>query len=233
MPSSRSARVHCCVKFCHHFSNLYLFVINLIDFGLACVLLSFALYLFSKLGKDWTNPHTAWLLWSDLLISFLLFVISLSSSLAVVTFSCRCLVGFTDLIAVLIILLDLSVGIASIELQAPLLQYLDDNQASIGLTDQDLSLLRTWYLVIAYGFFLSLFLESIRVLFNRGYSERSRRIDQEYASLLKEEDRRWEVQFQSKTDETKSKYDNLRSQYKQKYAKPVANFRGVSTDSQV
>jgi hypothetical protein len=217
------AKVGTCEKCCFSFATVYLQIVNLLDFLVACGLLSFSIFLYTKVGSDWSAPAISWLLWCSLFISILLFLISSLSFLALTSPSCRCCTNLTDVFAVMVVILDLAVGIASIKLKNLVLAYFTNHQESLGLTDSDLHTLKTWYLGIMFLFFLSLFLEALRVWCNRGYSDTAVRIDREYDSLLQEDERNWEKTLNEKQQVTSEKYKSLRNYYKQKYSKSDDN----------
>jgi hypothetical protein len=217
--AASSAKVTCSEKCCFQFRKSYLFAVNVIDFGIACVLLSFSLYLWSKLGSSWSSPQTAWLLWTTAIISALLLAISSFSFASMASSSCRCLASFADYLAVLVALLDLAAGVAAFKLQRLVLSYLSDHRDSLKLTDGDISVIRSWYVVIAIGFFASLVLEAMRVWFNAGFSDTARRIDNEFSALLTEEDRKWEESSSERAQMTSEKYSALRAYYKKKYSR--------------
>lgn len=133
--------------------------------------------------------------------------------------SCRSLAKFTDFVAVIIVLLDLAVGIASVRLKPLILDYITDHQDETGLTDKDLQIVKTWYIFVAFAFFASLILEALRVWFNRGYGDTARRMDREFDALLAEDERDWDLRMENKAQETSEKYSALRAYYKQKYSR--------------
>eukprot|EP01042_Synura_sphagnicola_P005380 gene5379-6863_t len=133
--------------------------------------------------------------------------------------SCRCLASFAAYPAVLVALLDLAAGVAAVQLQRLVLSYLSDHRDSLKLTDGDISVIRSWYVVIAIGFFASLVLEAMRVWFNAGFSDTARRIDNEFSALLTEEDRKWEESSSERAQMTSEKYSALRAYYKKKYSR--------------
>jgi hypothetical protein len=133
--------------------------------------------------------------------------------------SCRFLAKFTDYLAVIVVLFDLAVGVAAFKLQPLVLNFISDNQHDMALTDKDVHVIKAWYQVIAFGFFVSLVLESVRVWCNAGFGETARRMDNEFASLMSEEDRNWDQISSERAQMTNDKYSALRKYYRQKYSR--------------
>jgi hypothetical protein len=218
---SGTAKVSRCERYCFKFSLFYLQIINLVDFFLGIFFLIFTLYLVSALGKYYTNIHVAWLAFCTLLIGVLLMLTACLSFCAISSTNYRSMAFPTDILAFLVVLIDFALGVASMKLHPVIESYLDNHGSEIGLSSYDVQTLKNWYLVIALGFFVSLFLEILRLWLNRGFSYTSRRIDMEYATLLDDENREWEEKMQTARQTTQEKYRKLKEHYHQKYNKPI------------
>ena len=227
MVSSNPHRVSNIERCCHGMATCYLQLVNVIDFLLGCSFLVFAIYLWSKLGANFQHAEIAWLGWSCLLLGILLLSLCAFSFCAIATKECRCLLSPTDWIAVLIVLMCLVLGIVSIELRSLFLSELRDNGNKWGLSNSDFDTIDSWYYVVCVGFFVSMAFEILRVFFTHGYKNRAVRIESEFENLLNQEQKEWEDRFASNKTHTERKYKDLRSYYKQKYAKPVDTAEGA------
>jgi signal transduction histidine kinase len=216
-----SSRIPWTEKCCHQFSLFYLQLINLLDFVLGAFFLSFTLYLVSALGSEYLNVHVAWLAFFSLTVGILLLLVSLFSFCAISSTSCRSMAYPTDFMAVVIVLIDFASGITAVELQSVVITYLNNHGNEMGLSSSAINTIKSWYLVICAGFFVSLLIEIIRLWLNRGFTYSSRRIDMEYSTLLNEEDRQWEEKMENARTTTSEKYKKLKEHYHKKYNKPV------------
>ena len=146
---------------------------------------------------------------------------------------CRWLVNPSSFLAILVAVLSLALGSASLAEKNKVFSYLDNDGSDAGLSSKDISLIKTWYNIISYGLFGLFALEIIRFIIGRRYRESALRIDGEFDALLSEDDRRWNNKISENKSARGSKYEDLRAHYKAKYApiKDVESGPSASSNS--
>jgi hypothetical protein len=204
----------------------------MIDFLLGCLLITFTLYLISALKDNITDIHVSWLAFGCCILGFLLFLTSIFSFCAVASTNCRMMAHPTDYLAILIVVLDFALGVTAVKLEPIVRSYLDSSGKDVGLSDSDISTIKTWYIAIWGSLFASLFLEVLRVWFNRGFADTSKRMDREYANLLDEENRQWDEKLEDNKVHTIEKYKKLRDHYRDKYNRPFPSDPEAAYNSQ-
>jgi hypothetical protein len=233
-----SARVTGCSRtriFCRTFG---LQILNLIDILLGGFLIGLGIYLRLKVGESFfQDEHTGWLALSTEVMGVLMLLVSLTSLLAIMnsgrntaffshpfpllnmnSIGCRWMAYPSGYLALIEAILALSLGIAALSLQDSVLSYLDENGEDMGLSDEDLSLLETWYNIIAYGMFGLCVLEIVRFRFSMRYRADALRLDGEFDALLAEDQKNWNQKIHTNQVAREGKYDDLRAYYKAKYA---------------
>lgn len=213
-----SARVGCCEKACYGFSTINLQLINLLDFLAGSMFITFAIYLYTKMGKENSTSESAWMCWSCGILGSLLLVVSFFSFCAIVHRGCRCLMWMSSHLALLLAALNLGAGIVALTLQSKFYSYLDKHGNEDGITDSDITVIKDWYTVIACVLMGSCILELVRFQISRGFHESAERIDGEFNALLMEDDLEWRKELQNNNSARTEKYRDLRSHYKTKYA---------------
>ncbi len=113
--------------------------------------------------------------------------------------------------------LGIAMGSAAFALQEKFYNYLDDNGDSIGLNDKDVTLVKTWYMLVAYGTFGLVIVELVRFKLSQGFRESALQMDGEFDALLEEDRRTWDNKISKNKESREEKYNDLRSYYKNKY----------------
>eukprot|EP01039_Chlorochromonas_danica_P000991 gene992-1075_t len=216
-----------CEKFCFHLNTFHLYLLNLVDFCFGCALLSFSVYLFAQLGEDAYDPSVAWLCWCCIAIGLLTWLIVMCSVCAIANVDCRWAMRPSAFLSGLAAIINLVLGILGLALRHLFNVYLQDHGTEMGLSDQDLYMIKTWYLVIVIFFFCSVLSHGLRIWMSNGFVETSRLIDSEFESILTRETEEWEHAFDKKQSSTKEKYRNLRDYYKQRFGRPSSLDDGV------
>jgi hypothetical protein len=165
------------------------------------------------------DAHTAWIGWSSGVIGLFLIFLSMLSFVSIATPSCKCFSYFSDILSIVIALSALVVGITAIELRDAFMGYLDDQYDSLGLSQNDVNTIKSWYLVIAFGIFSEVLLQAVRIWCNRGYADTATRIDREFVALLDEESREWDAKIEESEQDISLKYKYLRDHYHEKYSR--------------
>ena len=195
-------------------------IFNVVDFCLGGVFIAFAIYLYTKLQDDFMNVHTAWLGWCCALIGILLLFVSLFSFCAITSSDCRWAMNPSRAIALLVAALGVSMGSAAFALQTKFYGYLNDNGSSMGLSTSDVKLVKTWYVLVAYGTFGLVVIELVRFKLTQGFREKALQMDGEFVALLEEDRRTWDNKISKNKGDREEKYNDLRSNYKNKYKTP-------------
>lgn len=215
----KSAKLSRFEKSCFHSRTFGLHFLNFVDFFLGCMMLAFAMYLYSVLEGDVMDSHTAWLVWSTSLYGALLLTNCLCSFIALTSYGCRCCMGFSRLLSIFIIIAGFGIGSAAIALREKVFEYLHDHGTDIGLSQQNLMMAKQWYILVIIASFALVVVELIRMVLARGYAEAAKRVDNEFDALLLEEDKKWEDKINTKNKGTEQKYNDLRAYYKHKYGR--------------
>lgn len=213
-----TARLGCCEKSCYGCRTLNLQLMNLVDFLAGSMFITFAIYLYTKMGEENTTSESAWMCWSCGILGTFLLVVSAFSFCAIVHKGCRCLMWMSCHLALLLAAMNLGAGIVALVLQNKFFSYLNKHGNEDGITDSDIKIIKDWYTIIACVLMGSCILELVRFQFSRGFHESAERIDGEFNALLAEDDLEWQNKLHSNTNARAEKYRDLRSHYKNKYA---------------
>ncbi len=122
--------------------------------------------------------------------------------------------------ALVVALLGIAMGSAAFALKEKFYDYLDENGNDIGLTDNDIDLVKAWYMFVAYGTFGLVILEIVRFKLSQGFREAALQMDGEFDALLEEDRKNWDNKISRNKEEREEKYNDLRSYYKNKYRTP-------------
>ena len=229
VPTSSSSRLTTCERTCFLASSCQLHIFNLIDFGVGLTMGVFGFYLFNKLGvESFSDVRIAWLEYLCLALGVMLLTSSLLSFCAITNTSCRWAVIPSAMIGILVAVLSLLLGILVFALKSKTHDYLN---SSIGLTEEEITEVKTWYNIIGYALFGLCVVQILRYRVSRGYREAALRVDGEFDALLAEEDKLYQNKLQVNKNAREEKYDNLRAYYKQKYS-PAAGGGSGSVESQ-
>lgn len=212
-----------CEKCCFHAGVFQIYLLNIVDFCIGCALISFSVYLLAQLHGDILNSSVAWLVWCCLILGILCLLIVLCSFCALANVSCRWAMRPSVFLSGLAALFHLILGIMALALRKVFKSYLDDHGSDLGLSDRDMDLINTWYIVIDIFFFASVILQILRIWMAQGFVETAGVIDGEYTQALTREEEQWESDFDRKKASTHKKYQNLRQYYKNRFAKDDDN----------
>jgi len=193
-------------------------LINLVDFLLAGVFITFSIYLYTKVGDDFNDVHKAWIGWFCGLDGMLMLLVAFLSFTAIIWHGCRCNMYFSDACSLLLGTINFGAGCASFTLRSKFYKYLDDHGNDMGITDDDIDVIKHWYVFISCALFGSVILEMIRLYLSQGYRSNALSIDGEYNALLQEDEKDWQVKMEQNSSDRVDKYKDLRSYYKAKYA---------------
>lgn len=219
-PLGSSARVSQCDKCCFSLASFTLQIFNAVNFALGCVLLAYAVYLYEVLGMDLTDPESAWFGWTAILLGALLLLESLTSFCAISTRGCRWAIHPSKILSGIIGVLSAVLGALGLALRKTNLNYIDDHQDSLGLTDKEVQTVKNWYLVMACSLLVLFLIEVARLVLSSGYDDTAVRMDGEFDALMAEEDQLWQERMDSNHTARKKKYKDLRAYYKAKYGNP-------------
>ena len=111
-------------------------------------------------------------------------------------------------------------GSAAFAMQDKFYNYLDNEGDSIGLSNNDVNLIKSWYMVVGYGSFGLVIVELLRFKMSQGFRETALQMDGEFDALLEEDKRNWDNTISKNKEEREEKYNDLRAYYKSKY-RPV------------
>lgn len=204
-------------KGCLSLATVIIQIFNLIDFVLGCALLAFTVYFYEIVGEtSFLNPHAAWAGWCCGCLGILLLFMSFMSLIGISSPGCRWAIVPTKTLSLIVTGFDIGLGAAFILKKKDFLDYVDSIN---GVTDKDMNILKSWYVVLNYAFFAMAVLEIVRYILSRHYREDAIRVDGEFAALLTEDDNMWRQRLATNQAAREDKYNDLRNYYKNKYAR--------------
>lgn len=208
----------CCQRFENGAAQFGIFAMNLIDFFVACMFLTFGIYFHTQLGSETSDIHTAWLAYVVLLLGATLLVIVALSFTSMNITTCKIGVVISGYLALFVSITSFIMAITALVVRVDLFDYLDSHREDLGLSSEDLDSIREWYSWVIFGLFCSFILEFIRYKWS-SFLYRSFSIqDAKYQSLLAQEEDEYEVKINAGRTERAERYGNLREHYKNKYA---------------
>jgi hypothetical protein len=207
----------CCEKFEDAVAKFGLFMMNLIDFFIGSMFLTFGIFFRVKLGDEADNTHVAWLSILSLSIGIsLLFIVACSFTSLNLT-DCKIGVKLSGYAAFMVSISSFITAIVAIVVKGDLFDYLYDNCDSIGLSNGDIDTIKSWYTFIILGLFVSFLLQFIRFKWSNFLYRNFAKTESKFQRLLDLEEEEYEVRLSSNKAEREEKYDSLRSHYKNKY----------------
>lgn len=212
-----SAKISDCKKCCYTMNTWNLQIFNFIDFSLGVIFIAFAIYLYTKIGSDFMNVNIAWLGWCSALMGVMLLLVSLFSFCAITSSDCRWAMAPSRVFSLIVALLGIAMGCSAFALKNKFFDYMDESGNDIGLTDKDINLVKSWYLMVAYGTFGLVIIEIIRFKLSQGFREQALQMDGEFDALLEEDRKNWDNKISRNKEDREEKYNDLRSYYKNKY----------------
>ena len=213
----------CCERCEHGAASFGIFALNVVDFFIGGMFLTFGIYLRAHLGSDVDNVHTAWLAVLMLVLGALLLLIVALSFTSLHLTTCKGGVVFSGYLALLVSISSLIMGITAIVVRGDLFDYLDSNQDDIGLDDDDVSSIKEWYSWIIFGLFCSFCLQFVRYKWSSFLYQNFTILDSRYQGLLSLEEDEYEIRSNADRAERAERYGNLRNHYKNKYAARDSN----------
>lgn len=224
MDIDRRSTLTRCEKCEDCFTKFGIFMLNLIDFLLGCMFLTFGIYMYMKLGSDVTDSETmAWISFLSLLIGILLLLIVLLSFASLNLTQCKIGVVLSGYLALFVSVAALIVGVVSTAVKAELFNYLDNHRKDIGLSASDVESIKSWFMFILVALFCSAFLEFIRFHWSYFLYSNYSKMEGRYQRLLVAEDEENEIKFNENKAQRAEKYDVLRTHYKNKYTSNLIN----------
>lgn len=208
----------CCQRCEDNVAKFGVFVMNLIDFLIGSMFLTFGVYLRVQLGSDTDDIHTAWLTYVVLIIGACLLLIVVLSFTSMNLTDCKVGVVVSGYLALFVSMSSLIMAVTSLVVRGDLFNYLDSNGDDIGLSSQDIDKIKGWYSWVIFGLFCSFVLEFIRYKWSSFLYVNYAAVDARYQGLLAQEEDEYEVRINAGRAERAEKYDNLRNHYKNKYA---------------
>lgn len=232
--SSTSSKLTCWTKTCHWFNTFGLMLQNVVDLAASVLLLFLAIYLKQKLGSDFNNPQVAWLGYCCFVIGGLLFLISMFSFFSICCPSCRCLGAVSEKLASLVAILCLILGITCAVMRQDILDYFNENQESLHLSENDIDFIEEWYDATNIFLFALFVLEVIRYQASANYRLTSYRIDGEFDALIdgKEDSDLSKDEREAKKQAIRDKYRNtLREAQRKQDAEKAATTSWFTTSN--
>jgi hypothetical protein len=228
--SRRRSSETCCQRFEHTAANTGVFFMNIVDFFIGSMFLTFGIYLRVHLGSKVDDVHTAWLAVLVIILgACLLSIVALSFTSLNLT-DCKIGVVISGYLALFVSITSLIMGITAIVVQGDLYDYLDSHGDDLGLADKDISSIKKWYTFIIIGLFCSFIMQFIRFKWSKFLYKKFAVRDTRYQGLLSLEEDEYEVRLNAGRAERTEKYDNLRSHYKSKYASGSESAAGAGDD---
>jgi hypothetical protein len=206
-----------CEWLCNCIHTISLQVFNIIDFILGLALITFAIFLQSKLGTEYSNIDTEWFAYGILGLGILLLLTTLFSFCSIVNSSCRFCASPASYLSFFIALLSATMATFALWKKSNIYDYLDDHYKEIGLDSNDVDTIKTYYIYTAYALYGLCIIELLRSRASSNLREQQLRIDGEYDNLLNENDKQWANTLESNKIDRKEKYENLKNHYKTKY----------------
>ena len=217
----RDQKVGCCEKACHMFNQIWLQLLNIVDFCLGCVLFTFGIYLHVNFGDSSGDQHIMWLAIFSSVLGGLLLLISFMSFCAIVSQECRCTVYVSSYLGLLASVIGLVSAVTCLILRDDFFNYLDAHYEDADLSNTDKDHIKQWYIFIVCGMFFVFVSEALRFKSSSAYFASATRQDSEYARLMDEDALLYQEEVAGKKVDLKSKYDAKREYYKDKYTRTV------------
>jgi hypothetical protein len=209
--------ISCCEKCSNGFGKCGLQVLNLIDFAIGIVLLSLGLFLKVNMGSDFGKGQTSWVGWIAFGMGGMLVLVSFLSLMAIEMACCRWAILPSGYLAIILSIVALGSAIALLIMHEKFIDYLDDNHSDVGLSTNDVSTIKTWYMIAVYSSFFVSVSSLIRFFSSRPFYNSAVKIDGDFANLIDIHDRLMDEEHDEKRELIYEKYDTLRDHYRNKY----------------
>mmetsp|Transcript_18256 Transcript_18256/g.21592 ORF Transcript_18256/g.21592 Transcript_18256/m.21592 type:complete len:225 (-) Transcript_18256:109-783(-) len=208
----------CCRDCCGALFRFLLIILNLLDAAVGVTLICYAIWFTQTLDASYAYKALATLYWGLPLAIGLLLVMSAIFSFGGLSFEkCQCGLSSSALLCIPIGLLMVITGCMMLANQHDFFQYLKNNVDDDDTIDE----FKTWFNVLAYGFFVTAALQLIRFGFSRKLLTFSKLDSKELrTAFLEEQSVRTAKQDQTKA-EINTKYSGLRDKYREKYGTDV------------
>ena len=171
--------VTCCERFMSCLSLWGLHFINVFDSVIGVMILVVSLILFTNLGDRSGNFTNAWLAYTCLGLGVMLITVAAFSAMGVSCTCCRCSAVLSGYLAMAVGLICFVLFVIFLAMKPLILEYFEKDGEALGLSDTDIKLTETWYMVIDIGLFVVSLLELIRFMASVNFYELSHKVDNE------------------------------------------------------
>ena len=176
---AESNDVTCCERFLSCLSLWGLHFINVFDSVIGVMILVISLILFTNLGDKSGNFTNAWLAYTCLGLGVMLITVAAFSAMGVSCTCCRCSAVLSGYLAMAVGLICFVLFVIFLAMKPLILEYFEKDGEALGLSDTDIKLTETWYMVIDIGLFVVSLLELIRFMASVNFYELSHKVDNE------------------------------------------------------
>ena len=134
--------------------------------------------------------------------------------------SCRWCVTPSSYLGMFIGVLCLVLSITCYAEKSDVYDELNTKGIELGLTTDEINEIKSWYVYIGPILFIIFLLEVMRFRASRYYRNNISKLDNEFETLLEEDDKAYTEKLNYNSNIRENKYDTLRQHYKNKYQAP-------------
>eukprot|EP00619_Florenciella_sp_RCC1007_P014214 CAMPEP_0205909184 /NCGR_PEP_ID=MMETSP1325-20131115/3708_1 /ASSEMBLY_ACC=CAM_ASM_000708 /TAXON_ID=236786 /ORGANISM="Florenciella sp., Strain RCC1007" /LENGTH=226 /DNA_ID=CAMNT_0053275455 /DNA_START=18 /DNA_END=698 /DNA_ORIENTATION=- len=217
-----------CRDCCSGLFKSLLTIFNFVDFSCGAVFIGYGCWVHSKVAEVDDDDATATGFWiMPVVVGTILVITALLSFLGLTFDVCRCGLCVSAWLAVPIALLQFSTAIYLLVSKDTFWDYLEDHEKSMGIDDDTISGMQSFFNVIVVGLFGLGVMQGLRFAMSKKLRNYMHLSKEEFERALEQEATDFEIHRAEQRAETQSKYNAKRAMYREKYA----GIAGVGTET--
>lgn len=202
-------------------------IFNLFDSLVGCLLFTFGIFL--KVNLGFNDREVEWIGYITISLGCALIGISGLCFIGLISPGCRSGLLVSGYLSMICSLCCLSSAIAMAVGRSQFIDYIDDNAEELNLSNKETETVKTSFTILTFGLFYLFLSCIIRYQTCRKIYNSTVLMDTEFDRLLIDEEDMFDSSHQVKREHIESKYDNLRSFYRDKYTSRPAEGPGNKT----
>mmetsp|Transcript_27843 Transcript_27843/g.57124 ORF Transcript_27843/g.57124 Transcript_27843/m.57124 type:complete len:227 (-) Transcript_27843:88-768(-) len=217
-----------CRDCCSGLFKSLLTIFNFIDFACGAVMVGYGCWVHSKLVQsddDDTIANGFWIM--PVVIGSILVVTAVLSFIGLTFEGCRCGLCLSAWLAIPIAVLEFATAIYLLASKDNFWDYLEDHEKAMGIDDDTISSMQSFFNVIVIGLFGLGVIQGMRFMLSKKLRNYMHLSKEEFERALEEEATDFEIQRSEQRAETQNKYNAKRAMYREKYA----GIQGVGTET--